>query len=237
MSRPEHYEFPETSDAVVLAETARAEALAIPDRITTIAIKGQADLDIINGLLVEVDARLEYFGNLYDPQIAKANALHKSLLADKKKLTDPLERAKKIGRAKMADYLDEEDRKRLAAERERQLKEEEARKTAEKAADKAHELIQKGQEAKAEAIIDKATEKIEAALASAPAIPDKPAADYRLTETWDIEVVNAELVPKQYCVPDEVKIRRIVKANNGQIEIPGVRIFRKRSVASKAGKY
>lgn len=243
MPKAEAYTFPETSEArpagvsLAVAEKAKAEALAIPTKIQTIVIQGQADLDVLNGLMVEVDARLEYFSNLYRPQIAKADALHKSLLADMKNLTGPLELARKLGRSKMADYLAEEDRKRLAIERERQMAEEKARKEAEKTSDKAHELIQKGQEAKAEAIIDKAAEKIEATLAAAPVVPEKPQADYRLTESWDIEVMNADLVPRQYCEPDEVKIRRIVKANEGRIEIPGVRIFRKRSVASKAGKY
>ncbi len=243
MSRPEAYEFPETPEtgpagvSIVIAEKARAEALAIPDRAAAIVVRNQDDLDAANDYLNVVRARIDYFANLYDDRIAKANAIHKGLLADKKGFTEPLKRAKDILDKKIADYLWEEDQKRLAAERERQLADERARKEAEKTTDKAHELIQRGQDAKAEAVLDKGIEKIEAIKAAAPVVPEKPVADYRLTETWDIEVMNADLVPRQYCEPDEVKIRRIVKANDGQIEIPGVRIFRKRSVASKASKY
>ncbi len=237
------YEFPEVPEAlpagvsVEIAEKAKADALAIPDRIGTIVIRDQQGLDVLNGLLVEVDARLEYFSDLYDPQIAKANALHKSLLADKKKLTDPLERAKKAGRAKVAEYLYEEDQKRLAAERARQLAEEKAKREAEKAVDKAHELIQRGQDAKAEVIVDQATEKIEAIKAAAPAVPDKPVADFSLRETWEFEVTDASLVPRKYLIVDEVTIGKIVRAMKDQTDIPGIRAYPKRSVASKAGKY
>jgi hypothetical protein len=234
------YEFPEAGPAgvsAVVVEKAKADALAIPDRIGTLVIRDQESLDIFNGLLIEVDARLEYFSDLYDPQIAKANALHKSLLADKKKLTDPLERAKKAGRAKVADYLYEEDQKRLAAARERQLAEEKAEREAEKAVDKAHELIEKGQDAKAESIIDKATEKIEAIKAAAPAVPEKPVADFSLRETWEFEVTDASLVPRKYLLVDEVTIGKIVRAMKDQTDIPGIRAYPKRSVASKAGKY
>lgn len=243
MSNDITYEFPEAQEtgpagvSLVIAQEAKAEALSIPDRVAEIVVRNQDDLDAANDYLNVVRRRIDYFSNLYDDRIAKAHAMHKGLLADKKGFTDPLTRAKEILDRKIADYLYEEDRKRMAVERERQMAEEKVRREAEKASDKAHELIQKGQEAKAEAIIDKATEKIEAVMAAAPAVPEKPLADYRLTQTWDIEIMNAEIVPREYCQPDEVKIRRIVKANFGRMEIPGVRIFQKRSVASKASKY
>jgi hypothetical protein len=237
------YEFPDAPEAgpagvpAVIVEKAKADALAIPDRVAALVVMDQDSLDEANDYLNVVRERINFFKNLYDARIAEADSIHKGLLADRNGLTKPLIRAKDVLDGKIADYLYEEDQKRLAKERERQLVEEKARREAEKAADKAHELIQKGQEAKADALIDKATERIEAALAAAPAVPEKPLADYRLTQTWDIEITNADLVPREYCVPDEVRLRRIVKANAGRMEIPGVRIFQKRSVASKAGKY
>lgn len=237
------YEFPEAPEAgpagvpIVVAEKAKADALAIPDRVAAIVVRNQDELDAANDYLNVVRSRIDYFSNLYDDRIAKANAIHKGLIADKKGFTEPLKRAKDILDKKIADYLYEEDQKRLEAARARQIAEETARREAEKAADKAHVLIQKGQEAKAEEVIDKATEKIGVVLAAAPVVPEKPLADYRLTQTWDIEIENADLVPRSYCVPDEVKIRRTVKANYGRIEIPGVRIFQKRSVASRANRF
>lgn len=243
MSKGTAYEFPEVPAvgpagvSVEIVEKAKADALAIPERIMALAIRDQQSLDVFNGLLVEVDARLEYFSDLYDPQIAKANALHKSLLADKKKLTDPLERAKKAGREKVAEYLYQEDQKRLAAERAKQLADEKAKREAEKAVDKAHELIQKGQDAKAEVVVDKATEKIEAIKAAAPVVPEKPVADFSLRETWEFEVTDAALVPRKYLIVDEVTIGKIVRAMKHQTDIPGISAYPKHSVASKAGKY
>ena len=45
--------------------------------------------------------------------------MHKSLLAEKKKFTSPLEEAEKIVKRSIAGYLAEEDRKRREAESER----------------------------------------------------------------------------------------------------------------------
>lgn len=45
------------------------------------------------------------------------------------------------------------------------------------------------------------------------------------TNTWDFEIVNPLMVPRDYLMPDEKKIRQAVK--DGVREIPGVKIFEK----------
>lgn len=215
----------------------KTDALVQADRVSSIVIREQADLDVVNAALVKIDAGLDYFSNLYDKRIAEANSLHKSLVADKRQFTDPLERARKMGRTKVADYLYDEDQKRLAAARERQRAEELAASEAEKAADKAHELIENGKEGKVAAVIEKATEKIEAIKAAAPVIPSIPVADFSMRTTWEFEVTDVDLVPRKYMVPDMTLLGKIVRAMKDQTDIPGIKAYPTRSVASKANRY
>lgn len=49
-------------------------------------------------------------------------------------------------------------------------------------------------------------------------------------EDWDFEVVDANAVPREHMMPDEVKIRKLVRA--GLRNIPGLRIFPKKVVTS-----
>ena len=243
MIKSDAYEFPETTAPVIEAgvvtvpEKVKVDALALISRASAIVVRNQDDLDGANDYLAEIKRRIEYFSGLYDPQIAKANALHKGLLFDKKQFTDPLERAAKVINPKIADYLYEEDQKRLAVARARQLAEDKAAREAEKAADKAHELIQNGQEGRVAAVVEKAAEKIEAIKAAAPVMPDKPVADFALRETWSFRVKDALLIPRKYLFIDEVTIGKIVRAMKDQTDIPGIEPYPVRSVAQKADRY
>ncbi len=227
----------EETPAVYEDDDKKTEALALQGRAMAIVVRNQDDLDAANRFLIEIKARQDYFAGLYDPQIKKASDLHKSLLADKRQFTDLLDKAASVIKPKIANYLYEEDQKRLAAARARQLAEEQAAREAEKAADKAHELIENGKEGKVAAVVEKAAEKIEAIKAAAPVIPSIPVADFSMRTTWDFEIVDAMLIPREYLVPDEVLIRKITRAHKGQKTIPGVRMFESRSVAAKANRY
>jgi len=243
MRKSDEYEFPETTAPVVTAvvvtvpEKVKVDALALISRASAIVVRNQDDLDGANDYLSEIKRRIEYFSGLYDPQIAKANALHKGLCADKKQFVGPLEQAAKVINPKIADYLYEEDQKRLAVARARQLADEKAAREAEKAADKAHDLIQNGQEGKVAAVVEKAAEKIEAIKAAAPVMPDKPVADFAMRETWAFEITDAALIPRKYLVVDEVTIGKVVRAMKDQADIPGIRAYPVRSVAAKANRY
>lgn len=50
-----------------------------------------------------------------------------------------------------------------------------------------------------------------------------------ITKTWDFEVTDAALVPREFCQPNEVAIRMAVRGGNR--EIAGVRIFEKENIS------
>jgi len=53
---------------------------------------------------------------------------------------------------------------------------------------------------------------------------------------WDFEISNADLVPREYCVPDEKRIRQYVKLMQGKAVMPGVRFFEKDKVSVRRSK-
>jgi hypothetical protein len=227
----------EEAPAIYEDDDKKTEALALQGRAVALIVRNQDDLDAANQFLNEIKTRQDYFSGLYDPQIKKASDLHKSLLADKRQFTDILDKAASVIKPKIANYLYEEDQKRLTAARARHLAEEQAAREAEKAADKAHELIENGKEGKVAAVVEKAAEKIEALKAAAPVIPSIPVADFSMRTTWEFEVTDVDLIPRKYMVPDTTLLGKIVRAMKDQTDIPGIRAYPSRSVAAKANRY
>lgn len=55
-------------------------------------------------------------------------------------------------------------------------------------------------------------------------------------KNWDFEIVDPLKVPIEYQMPDEVKIRKVVKATEGSLQIPGLRIYSYNSLRSSKTK-
>ncbi len=51
---------------------------------------------------------------------------------------------------------------------------------------------------------------------------EKPKDGTYIRSTWKCRIVNPDAVPREYCKPDEEKIRKIGNATKGKITIPGV---------------
>jgi len=80
-----------------------------------------------------------------------------------------------------------------------------------------------------DAVADKAIDeaaKAEAAMEPAPIIPEAPrTAGLTSRDNWKAEIINPQIIPREYLMPDEKKIGAVVRAAKGQITIPGVRIY------------
>lgn len=51
-------------------------------------------------------------------------------------------------------------------------------------------------------------------------------------EVWKFEVTDATAVPREYMVPDETKIRKVVNALKGDTQIAGVKVWAEKSLAA-----
>lgn len=122
------------------------------------------------------------------------------------------EQAKEAERHKEQASIDREaEKKRVAAE-------ERARKWADKGrADKAEKIIQKVVDAPL-AVATPKVEKVEGVTKR---------------DNWRFRIVNEELIPRKYLVPDLKRIGAIARAGKDLIEIPGVQIYNEPVVVSR----
>lgn len=161
-------EFPEDDPAIMtpapinIASELKTQALAIPLEARSIIVKNQDSLTVANDFLAEVKRMAQRIAETFDPQISQAHKLHRSLIDEKKKFTDPLDLAEKLVKPKIAAYLAEQQRIKREAEEARARAEEEARKFAERAVAKAEKLEEKGESGKATEIIEQAFARVEA---------------------------------------------------------------------------
>jgi hypothetical protein len=206
-------------------DEAESRALAMPQFAAMIQVTDQKSLKAAERFREEVKALLAEINGKYDPRIAQAFALHRGLLKDKRGFTDPLEEAEKIiNKQKIAPFLAAEEAKRKEAERLRAEAEAKARQEAEKAVGKSEVLEAEGKFDQAAAVVDKAAVKVDEILSQAPAVPEIET-DLALKKDWKFSVINPKAVPAEYLIPDEKKIGRVVRASNGGLKIPGVRIW------------
>lgn len=121
-------------------------------------------------------------------------------------------------------------------EQERLRREEQAQ--ADAAARKARERLEaQARRAEASGKVEKAaTLEMRAATVVAPVINRAPPkiVGVQTREVWKFEVTDPSQVPRQYLIVDESKIRKIVGAMKGDTQIPGVRVWPDKNIASGA---
>jgi len=181
------------------------------DRQAAVEVEGQLDADI---KAIEAN-RVAYKAPLL--------ALGKRIDDDAKKAKEPLVALQSVIRQKVGKF-DADEQAKIDKENARQA-----------------ELAAKRQKAEDDRLALKAAQLEEQGLdpadilpePSVPVIPMVPQAEattrlasggaVNVRKAWQVEVVDARLVPAAYCSPDLVKLRAAVKL--GEREIPGCRVF------------
>lgn len=189
------------------------------------------ELKRIKGVRKQVD-------ELFDPIIKKAHEAHKEALKSKKQLTDPLDQAEKSFKKSMLAYQQEQERlARLEQERLRLEAEEKARKEREKLEAKALKEIEKGNEEKAEFLMEQAEELVPFIPVVAPQV--EKVSGISTKKTWKARVTNPEQVPAYFNgmeirTINQSQLDKMAKMSNGTIKVPGVEFYQESSLAVSA---
>lgn len=163
----------------------------------------------------------------------------------RKGMTQPLDAAK---RAIMDFFRGPEDqltraeagvkRAMIAFSTEQDRIQREAQARADAAARKEREkLEQRAENAESAGKLGKADELLQrAAMVTAPVLARETpkVTGVSTREAWKYEVTNAALVPRDYTKLDEQKIAGVVRAMKGDTNIPGIRVYSERVLASSA---
>jgi len=138
-----------------------------------------------------------------------------------------LETAKNTIKRAMIAY--DEAQRRIREEEQRKA-DEIARKERERLEAQARKAAESGKVEKADALEQRAAAIVAPVIHREP--PKVTGINYR--DVWKFEVTDERAVPRDYCVVDETKIRKIVQALKGDTNIPGVRVWSEKQIAAGA---
>ncbi len=174
---------------------------------------------IIKGLKKQID-------DTFDASITSAHQTHKTMVAAKKRHTDPLDAADRIHKSKIEGFYFEQERKALAEQQAREAAaraEEEKRRKAEAAA-----LRAEGDRKAAKPVMAAPLVVNVAPVAAPPKV-----AGVTMSKVWKHKIVDKKLIPLEFMEPDEVKIGKIVRAMGGETRIPGVEVFEQMQASNR----
>jgi hypothetical protein len=168
----------------------------------------------------------------FDSNIKKAHELHKGLVAEKKRHDAPLDEAERMVKQAMSRYDQEQERNRREeqARLEAIARKQEQERRLQEAIVAEEELRAQGatkEEAaqEAAAIID---EPVSVAPVVLPKATPKLAGGPVYRTIWKFRIINVNLIPRQYMVPDEKAIGGVIRSSQGKISIPGVTAYEER---------
>lgn len=174
-----------------------------------------------------------------------------------------LERAETLVKGKLVTYQTEQERIRReeqrkaedAARKEREKLEAQAREAERKAREKADADRRAAQEAAAAGKAEESARLAARAIATESVAAEKAAvleqraaatvapviqreapkvAGLKMREVFKFEIVDASKLPREYLIPDEQRIRKVVGALKSDTNIPGVRVYADMQPASAA---
>lgn len=179
-------------------------------RMEEITITSQDELQEAASWLSRNKETQKFVKDFYEPERKEKHEAYKAVTDSIKKFTDILVKAEKTVKKKMADYQMEQERIRREEERKRLEAEEAARKEAEETGAPAPEPV-----------------------VAPPAPEPEKVEGVSFVENWTFEIEDKAKIPLEYMIPDEKKIRGVVKAMKGDTNIPGVKAFAEKTVRAR----
>ena len=192
----------------------------------SLTVTTQPEYETASAILSDIKARAKV---IESQRVALKKPIDEAARAIQAFFKDPLEAlsgAESVIKGKLVSFIDEQRRR----EREAQAKlDEAARKERQKLEERAAKAEATGKAEKAEALQEQAA----AVVAQIVSIPVK-AEGVSSQTVWSFEVTDPSLVPDQYKLIDEVKIRGVVRALKSDAKIPGVRVFEKTVISARS---
>ena len=148
--------------------------------------------------------------DFYEPERKATYDAYKTVTDSIKDFTDILIKAEKTVKKKMADYQMEQERIRRDEEAKRLAAEEAAREKAEEEGTPAPSPV-----------------------VTAPAPEPEKVEGISFVENWTFEIEDKAKIPLEYMIPDEKKIRGVVKAMKADTNIPGIRAYAEQTVRAR----
>lgn len=152
-----------------------------------------------------------------------------------KKPLEFLKGAENSVKLRMVGWTDEQNRKRQAEEdklrRKAEAEEKRKRDALQARAEKAEA---KGDMVKAEELLQQAEEVHVEAPVLADTTPKVAGVSYR--DNWKFRIIDGDLIPREFMIPDTVLLNKIAKAEHGLRKIPGIEFYSEEVISAGQGK-
>lgn len=204
------------------------EQQIVPIRNTAndLVIQNSNDYESGAGLLLDIKRGRKTIDEFMDP-IVKANfEAHKTSVAQKRKLTDPLDSAERIVKAKMVMYQAEQDR--IASRKEEELRAQLRKKAEDEQLALAEALDRDGQKEEAEMVLQETVQV--APVVVAPEVPRVSGVSFR--EVWKFRIVNKDQIPRDYLMPDETKLGQYARMQKDGAKMSGVEFYMEKTISA-----
>ena len=203
-----------------VVDTIKQEGAPLIDRAKAIArsIVGAETYKQAGEFMLAIKAHRKKISEKLGPPKQAAHAAWSKLCALEKELDTPYANAEAEVKNGMSAYLRDEEQRRKQAEEEMRAKlrkDEEERRL-----NQAVRLEESGKKEEAAAVLDKPI----VTPAVTYAAPEKVQGEQR-KKVWKFRVVDESLVPREFLVVDEKKIRAQVVAFKGNTKIAGVEVW------------
>jgi len=212
----------QTAEAIDITPGAQEaqKALTIYQQADALVIIDKISYEVGRELLLTVKALRKQIGDTFKPIIEKAHGAHKEAINQQRKVEEPLIQAEGLIKSRISSFLIEEERKRKAEEDRLRLIAQKAEE--ERRLNEAIQAEAEGQLEEAAMILDEVP-----SYMPPPIVPKtvQTGGGIALTKTWKFEVVDASKLPREYLMPDMVKIGGIVRAMKDQTKIDGIRVW------------
>lgn len=195
----------------------RSEIVPLTEQAKLLTVQTDGDLLAAGALRATIKGCLKRIDEVCDPVVKAAHAAHKAAVKQKSDLQAPLVTADSTLGQRMAAYHEAQEAVR---------RQEEARLQAEET--KRIEDARMADAELAEAVGDTqaATAILEAPVVAAPVRLEATKVEgTSFRKSWEFEIMDPNLIPREYLVVDEKKLRRVVQAMGETAKIPGVRIY------------
>ncbi len=207
-------------------EIERQVELAVHDA-ADLVIVDDPGLDSAGAFLVGIKTILKRIDETFDESIAQAHTTHKTILASKKKHTEPLTRAERVIKAGITKYRSE--RRAIQEEREQRLREEARKREEERMLLEATELEASGKPEEAIALIEQPV------YAPPIVLPkEKKMQGISTRQKWRWRLRNKSVLPEQYLMVNEKALNKVVDALGQQCQIPGIEVYPEEIVSARS---
>jgi hypothetical protein len=213
------------TDSEIAVIEANKQVALFKLRIEKIVITSLEDLEEQSTFLRLVKSTIKEKDEKRKQLLAPFQAGVKALNLEFKAPINALEEIEAQLKRKMLDYTQEQEKLRRIAQDKIDEKERRAREKAEK---RAAVLIEKGQEEKAEKVMERTM------VPRTIVQPIKPVQGLTTRSNWVAEIVNINLVPRDWLMADMSKLNAQAKASKNLVKIPGVNFVNKPIIAQRS---